>query len=522
MKFSWPAAARVAIVAAYACALNVRTTNGAEFTDLMRRLPAGGNAVVVVNAAKLFASPLAQREGWQQKYADAFEATPLILPPTATQCVMAAKFDLDSMLPEWQAAVMELAVDPTPADVAKRRGGTVDSLAGIDAVWLPGKTCVLKFGPRLFGLLVPATRQEASAWAAAAKSPGSAPMSPYLMQAVGYADTVGTEVILAVDLRDAFSLEHLRAAVSKSELLKDIPPEQAVALFAGLQGVKLGALVNDRLVGRLQFDFAEDPKALAKVAKPLMLQLVGKAGAMLDEFNDWEPIVEGRSLALQGSLTDDGMRRLFSVLALDASVVDRHEPQGAAAATLTPPQDESSRPSQPKKPSVEAQASLRYFNALGKYVDDAQRIGRANSFDQAEFWIENYARKVEMLPQRNVDPELVQYGQYVAHSFRSIVDQANGVEQQVEALENSNPDVTGYHIGLLPTARTVNYGGYFMRQYAPYGYADFDPAAGEQKRQQTQDQIYQAVQSAKMTISQLAADQETVRKKLSERYGLNF
>lgn len=519
MKSSWSTCRHATFASAVICLVMGRATQAAEFTDLMRRLPEGGNAVVVVNAAKVFGSPLAQREGWQQKYADAFEATPLILPPTATQCVMGAKFDLDSILPEWQAAVMELAIDPTPADVAKRRGGTVDSLAGVDAVWLQGKACILKFGPRLFGVFVPATRQEASAWAAASKSPDSAQMSPYLMNAVGYADTVGTEVILAIDLRDAFRLEHVRAAVSKSELLKDVPAEQATAILASLQGVKLGVLVTDRLVGRLQFDFAEDPAVLAKVAKPLMLQLVGKAGAMLDEFNTWEPVVDGHSLALKGDLTNDGMRRLFSVLAIDAGAVDRDDantaPSSSPAAAPAP------EPAA-KQPSIEARASLRYFKGLSEYVDDAQRIGRANSFDQAEFWIENYARKVEMLPTRNVDPELVQYGKYVAQSFRAIVAQANGVAQKVDALDSSDPDITSYHIGLLPTARTVNYGGYFMRQYAPYGYADFDPAAGEQKRQQTQEEVYQAVQSAKMTISQLAADQQTVRSKLTERYGLSF
>lgn len=516
-----PVCARLYLVVASSCTWGA-AVNAAEFTDLMRRLPEDANAVVVVNAAKVFGSPLAKREGWQQKYADAFEATPLILPPTATQCVMGAKFDLDSMLPEWQAAVMELAIDPTPADVAKRRGGTVDSLAGVDAVWLPNKACVLKFAPRLFGLLVPATRQEVGQWAAESKTPDKTPMSPYLMQAVGYADTVGTEVILAIDLRDAFRLEDIRAAVAKSDVLKGLPPEQATAIFASLQGVKLGVLVTDKLTGRLQFDFAEDPAPLAKVAKPLMLNLVGKAGAMLDEFNEWEPVVEGRSLALKGELTNDGMRRLFSVLAIDAGAVDRNEAEDSTAAPPSTPDGKPAAEPPANQPSAEARASLRYFKALSKYVDDAQRIGRANSFDQAEFWIENYARKVENLPRRNVDPELIQYGDYVAQSFRHIVNQANGVAQQVEALDNSNPDVTSYHIGLLPTARTVNYGGYFTRQYAPYGYADIDPAAGEQKRQQTQEEVYQAVNDAKMTISQLAADQETVRAKLTERYGLKF
>ena len=45
-------------------------------------------------------------------------------------------------------------------------------------------------------------------------------------------------------------------------------------------------------------------------------------------------------------------------------------------------------------------------------------------------WIENYARKVEQLPTRNVDPDLLEYGKYVAQTFRAIVDEASGAARQ--------------------------------------------------------------------------------------------
>jgi hypothetical protein len=516
-------ASALCLISAVALTTSPVCSSAAEFAELARYLPSDANAVVVVNAAALYASPIGQRESWKAKYADAFEASPLLLPPSAERCVLAAALDFSTLQPDWEAAAIEASIDPSTGDIARRRGGSTDSLAGVAAVWLGGKTCVLKFAPRTFGLMTPATRQEAARWAQRAKAnessnfspfPESSDLSPYLRQAIGYADTVGTELILAVDLSNTFHEAKLRAAATQSDVLKDnnISPDQAAAMLASIQGVKMGVLVGDRLNGRLQLDFSQDVGPLAAVAKPLVLRIVAKAGAMLDEFNNWTADVQDKSIAIKGELTPDGMRRIFSLLSLDAGKLESAEP--AVEASAAPTSADAAKEAMGK-------ASLRYFRGVSKYIEDIQRLQRANSLDQAVMWIENYARKVERLPARGVDPELVEYGKYVAQTFRSIVDQASGLADQLDA-QGSGPVVTNYRIGMLPTARTVNYGGDYARQYVPYGYADVDPQATQETLQKTQDQIYQAVQSAQQALSQLAADHETVRKKLTERYGLPF
>jgi hypothetical protein len=140
-------------------------------------------------------------------------------------------------------------------------------------------------------------------------------------------------------------------------------------------------------------------------------------------------------------------------------------------------------------------------------------------------WLENFARRIQNLPAKNVDPEVIEYGKYVAQTFQSVTDLAYGVEQKLENLAAQEEAVTNYGIGLLPTANTVNYGGYRMREYAPYGYAQIDAEAAQaanQLRQRTEDEVYQANQQAVDTLTRLAADHETVRKNLTERYGDKF
>lgn len=482
------------------------------FSALAKFLPDDANAVIVVNASAMYASPIGQRDDWKTKYSDHFEAAPLILPPSAERCVLAAELDLATLRPEWQTAAMELTIDPSPADIARKRGGRNDALAGKEVTWLGDKLCILKFGPRMFGVITPTNRQEAARWAEDIKEQRTGRLSPYLAQSINYADSAGTDVVLAVDLADSFTEAHIRSQLEGIEPLKGINPDQAAAILASIQGVKLGVKVTDKLVGRLQLDFAKEVGPLAAVAKPLILKIVAEAGAMLPEFADWTAETGTNSLALQGPLTDDGMRRIFSLLALNAGAIESRDPTPEQATTATASPDEAKK--------VMGIASQRYFRGVSKYVDDIQRLSRAASLDQAIMWIENYGRQIALLPTRNVDPELIQYGQYVSQTFYAIVDQASGALNQAEAAQT--PVVTNYQIGFLPTARTVNWGGNFQRMYAPYGNANIDVQQTDKNIQQSQEQVDAAIKQAKTTLVQLISDQKTVQSKLSERYGLKF
>jgi hypothetical protein len=481
-----------------------------EFGDLAQRLPNDANAVLVVNAAGLYGSALGQREGWRERYADAFEASPLLLPPSAERGVLAAQIDLQTLHPRWEAAVMELSIDPSTADIVRRRGGRTDGLSGMHAAWLGRDTCVLKVAPRQFAVLTPVNRQTAMRWATDIKNSRTGDLSPYLRQAAGFADDAGTHIVLAVDLAHAFSDEALRKAATQMDSLAGVTPDAAATMFASIQGVKLGVKVGEQRVGRVQLDFSQNVASLASAAKPLILKLVAASGAMLPEFADWNPETGPNSLALQGELTPDGMRRLLSLMTVDAGSLDAAAPETATTATASA--DEARQ--------AMAKASLRYFRGIGKYVEDLDRLQRAASIDQAVMWIENYARKIDKLSTRNVDPELVPYGKYVADTFRSIVDEAWGVAEQIAA--GTQPVVSNYKIGYLPTGRTVNYGGDFQRIYAPYGYAEVDEQATGELQARTEDQVVQAVNKARDTLTQLVKDHETVRQKLSAEYGLKF
>ena len=434
--------------------------------------------------------------------------------------MLAADINLETLRPHWEAAVMQLSVEPPLADIARRRRGRLDMLPGTQAIWLGRQVCVLRFSAQLFGVISPATRPQAARWATAAKAAdhndGSAgPLSPYLAESLGDVDSGAAQLLLAVDLANLFTEESLRAVAEKGEALHGIAPDVSAPILASIRGVKFAVTATDSLAGRVELDFAADAAPLAAVAKPLVLKSLAKAGAMLPEALEWTPEAGPHSLALKGELTPEGMRRMFSLLALDAAAL---EPDGSAA---EPDEATSTTVAADAGKQAMGKASLRYFRGIGKYVEDLDRLRRAGSLDQAAMWIENYARKIDALPSKNIDPDLAQYGAYVAGTFRSIVDDATGLADQLDAA-NSEPVVANYHIGLLPTARTVNYGGDFQRMYAPYGYAEVDAEATSQSIEQAGQQAVQGLERAKQSLEQIVADHQTVRTKLTERYGIKF
>jgi hypothetical protein len=482
----------------------------ATFAELAKLLPDGANAVVIVNAEAIYSSPLGQREGLQKKYADGFEASPLILPPSAERGVMGSTLELATLRPDWEAAVMELSVDPSAADIARARHGRTDYFAGTESAWLGNKFCILKFAPGTFGVITPTTRQEAAQWATDVKAGTAGELAPYLSEAVANADREAIHVILALDLAEVFTAAHLQAAIEKAPEFKSVAPADAAAILASVRGAKIGVSFGESLLGRVQFDFASEVAPLVPMAKPLILKAIGEAGAMLPEFATWEVKTGPQSLALEGPLTEDGMRRIFSVLSIDAAAMESQEADKATTTTASAADNKKAM----------GIASLRYFRGVSKYIGDIDRLQNAASLDQAVMWIENYARHIDNLPKRNIDPELLQYGNYVSQTFRAIVDQASGAIDQWDAA--GAPVVTNYRIGLLPTARTVNYGGNFQRMYAPFGYEDIDPQATQQNIEKSQQQIDAAVAQAQTAFKQLVSDNQTVRSKLTARYGIEF
>src|SRR6185436_443098 len=125
----------------------------AQFEELAAKVPATANAIVLLDGQKLLASPLATREGWKQKYEQAFSSGLASIPPDTQRMILAAEFNYEFMKPTWEAAVADLGRPRAMAEVARASKGTLDPIGDTAAIALRDNAYLLALGPQRLGVM---------------------------------------------------------------------------------------------------------------------------------------------------------------------------------------------------------------------------------------------------------------------------------------------------------------------------------------------------------------------------------
>ncbi len=484
----------LAAAVVFLVARNVVAAN--DFAELLTKLPPAANAIVMLDAEQIFASEVATREGWKQKYDATYSDAPLLLPPGARHFVLAAELNLGTMKPNWEAAAMRLKDDPSTNLIARTIGGTPDTIGNLEAVATPRGALIVKFGPQMFGALQPGNRQVAARWVRSAASGGAA-LSPYLQSAAVVPDQFGTEIIMAIDLTDALSRDRVRQAIEKSDVLrgKKIDLDAAANVLTGVQGATLGVRVSRRAYGKLKVDFNRDVAPLADVAKPLLLEILDEAGAAIDEFADWKVEVGLRQIAIEGELTASGLRRLFSFLSLDATAV-------AAPAEASPAAVPSG-----SQAGADAAKSLEYFQAITRHLQDLKNERGAKTYGSIALWFDTYARRIDRLPILGVDKDLVDYGQYVVLRLRDAVDAIRGV---------------GIRSGAQTAGISSGSGDYYLFDSAQsYARREMNEAESQRRAIRANERA-QGTTDARSLMREIDDRTSVVRRQMTERYNIEF
>jgi hypothetical protein len=473
-----------------------------DFGELLSKLPASPNTLVVLNPQKIFASEVAAEGGWKQRYESTYADAPLLLPPGATQFVLAADLDLVHFQPRWQAAVMRLDSDPAIGIIARSIRGQQDRLAGLDVISTPKGAMIVKFGPSIFGLMQPGDRQIVGRWIEQSASGSDPQLSPYLKDAANVPDRVGTEIIMAIDLENALGQERVRAAMEKSQALREnsVDANAIADVLTSVRGMTLGARVVKRVYGVLRIDFASDAAALGQVAKPLLLEVLGEAGMSIDELASWVVKVEERRISLSGELTASGLRRLFSFLEIDATVVDAADNANRLKGDAT-------------EPKVDPYASLNYFQSVVRHLHDLKLERGASSYYTIAVWFDKYARRIDRLPILHVDKDLVDYGQRTVSQLRNCVEAIRGA---------------GIRSGAQSAQVTSGDAGY--ADYAPYAlfssaanYAAAEVGAVEQQRRAIRAQEKgESSTDVRAIVREIQEDTSNIRRRMTERYNMEF
>lgn len=330
---------------------------------------------------------------------------------------IAALIDFGTAEPVWEVCIADLSRPVSLGEIAPLEQGYVDSINGQDSVCSPRNTYFVPLAPTRLAAAKPANRQALARWMRNAAAGLRVGLSPYL-RAIADTDTTGSAIVLALDFHDTLSapaaIERLRNLEALQSSNVDIG--ELANLAGGLQGVIFTLRLEDSLRGTIRLEFSRPPDALAKIGKPMLLEILARRGIHVADLRDWRPSVAGNSFLLQGSLTPSDVTRALSFLSTPSTVGSLgHE---AMASSQSAGQSEQ---------QLRAAASKRYFDSVTKAVASVRGF-EPTTIGQIAFYNERIARKIDDLPLLNVDNDLLNYGQQVSNLIRgagNTIRQAN-------------------------------------------------------------------------------------------------
>jgi len=386
----------------------------AQFDELAAKIPASANAIVLLDGQRLLASPLAVKEGWKEKYEQAFASGLVSIAPDTQKLVLASQLDYEYMRPQWEVAVADVAKPRSAVEVARLTKGTLDPIGDTPAVALRDNAYAIELGPKRVAAMAPANRQSVARWLREVAGRTAPALSPYLKGTLIASQQ--SPIVVAFDLEDAVPADVIQAKLAASGALKEKNVDVAAAAKAlsGIRGVVLEVAVTDGSFGRLLVHFNRDASVLNPVAKSLLLEILGDLGASIADIAEWKVTTEPQRIILNGPLSAAGRKRVFSLI---------DNPLGSLIAAEHAPVSESDR-----LQTRQAAASQQYFKALTSVLDDVRTESKdAKTFGQNALWFDKWARKIDKLPLVNVDKELLDFGQYISSNLRNMAAAMRGI-----------------------------------------------------------------------------------------------
>lgn len=455
-----------------------------EFDTLLKSVPEGANAVLLIDVADLKSTPLAEQQGWFEAHGKSDR--PWYLPPEADHIVVATALDPTARLTaEWEAALISLTSPVDVKAVAQSEGGYVDTLGGKQAVWAPSDVYLIPLGPKLLGEMAPANRQTAARWAASTGK-ATTTVSPYLAATAKLIDDK-SPIIMAFDLADAIPPHAVHEAVRNSDEIKaDAKKRDEIAkVLASLQGVTVMVLIDDHAAATLRFDFAENVAPLVGIEDTLFSLLTARLGASVRANEGWKVKAANKAVRANGELSVSGLRRLLSLIEVPTT-------KFSSLADAKPA---------PTEQEIVLKASKEYFGAVTTMFEDLRET-LSDADGNHALYMERYSRKIDRLPILNVDDDLLNWGATIAETLR-------GGGQSVRSA------------GLRSGVRKAGLYGAYQYSYDGYGYYGGQPtetARAEVSRQEG------AAARADVYGSWKEMEDHTaeIRRAMTKKYGVEF
>lgn len=501
-----------AVVIAWSClSISLSARAADEFARLTDLLPRSVNAIALVDVEKAMASPLSQQEGWQKDLEKAYEAGMLRLPSGTRRLVFGADVDFDSLRSFGQAGAIQLGAPLPLKPIAASRGGETDTIEGLTVISLPEAGYLVQFDPLTLAGFSPANRKLTTTWIRDTKA--KVAISPYLKKAATFSDTTGSEIILALDLYGAFSIDRVTNYLKKHAAFANRQNEVAGAaqFLASMQGVRLGIRLSNTATAAVVVDCGISPGIDSAQAKAGLLQLLSDGGMLIEDMRDWQCRVTDKEVALQGKLSSTGLRRVLSLI---ESPLSPEDASAHASVKTVPETTEDPR-------AKMAEASRKYFKSVnGMFSDLRGEMKEAANLAVTALYFDRYARRIDNLPILGVDPTVLDYSANVAAAMRrsSLLVRNMGIQGGVRSAQITSSSVgSSYAYGY----RNNGYAG------AAWAVPVYDAAAemrgiDMERRKVRAEEKAAAAGDIHVLRSQVMDETAQIRRAMTEKYQVEF
>lgn len=474
------------------CLIGLLLTPTLYAADVADQLPSGANAVAVIKLPPILDSAFAKEKNWRAEMSKTPYERPLSVPVNSTRIVTAAKLNLMTLEPHWQASLIE---SPTPLNVermAAKRSGYVDIVEGKALVYSPGGACFGQKSDGVIAALWPADRQATARWIR--DKTHAVGLSPALDEAV----KSDAQFAVSIDLADAYSpaglFQSIRNGGFPSLDKYDGDVGKLTKSLASIQRLGITARFGTSIQGNVVATFGSDVSAVGPYAKALVMDAIAEAGGDPTQFGSWSFSAAGNEIKGTGPISDDLLNYLTSPFTPPAMP----EPAGGEA---TSAEDTKKK---------QAQASVAYYKAVGKIIDNLNF--KQASLQQTGAYLRNQALMIDRMPILNVDP--------VLQDFASRVSTALTGSAQA-CVSGQNQAIAASEAIASPTGATNNNDYYDDSDDSAQARADFRNAQ-RQRRQAGADQRTKTLDAVTAHLAEATAPRNEVRKQMTQKYGVEF
>lgn len=493
-----------AVVLGAAC--SVVQSACADWTDMSSRLPAQTNAVVAVNVSGMLSSPLAQKENWAQKWADAYDAGLMPVQPGMERVLSGAQLSNSLRDAVWRITQVEGRQPVSLEDIARAEGGYIERVWDKMAV-VTSDSYFISLSPTLLANYTPANHQNIARWLRTPRTAEGMGLQSERLKAL--VNNLGTRshILMALDVEDTRTPTDVRRSLDAAPV-PGLDPRVNLDLLAhalaGIKTVVLSTKATDKFEAELAIEFADDPKWLTGHAKALATEFVSRIGLDFPDIEQWTVSADANTLRMAGTVSSEGMSNLLTTMGLRG--VRQAEPLS-------------------DDPKVIARTSRGFYQAMVKSLDS---FPRPLTYPKAVTWATRQAAVIERLPLVNVDPELIAWSVDVSNRLREMqlalaVDQLGNQAQQAGINRDRASGAYGY--GATAYSGYYGYDGSY-RGWSYYGHSNAAIAAqravdAERVRVMRVNQA-ESIKKVGKIMDDLGSKRNAIRAAMVAKYGIDF